>query len=151
MIEAEWRPSADAPWRQAALREAAMGSADFRIFARKTFHAPSGFRAFAEVAGMVACYAFGPIELHAGIETTINGRADGPYADNVLLLPGEFVSEDALVRIENLSSSQGSFMPHGECSPRLTVAPGSAERRYFVHRPAATSGIPSMKTLLTPL
>lgn len=133
-IEAEWRAAEDQEWSQATLRECAIGTASFRVRAENDFHAPMGFRAMAEVAGMVACYHFSPLELHAGIETTIKGRAEGPFPDNVLLTPGEFVSQDAMVRIENEAASLGSLIEVSAALPVVAQIPGSAERRYFARR-----------------
>ena len=150
-VEAQWRLSSSAPWSQAALREPALGTAPFRVFARKHFHAPRGFRAFAEVAGMIACYQFAPLELHPGVETTVPGRADGPYADNLLFAPGEFVSEDAMVRIENSAASADSLAVPLDDQAVLCIAPGSAARKFFVHRPAASHGIADIKPVLSTL
>lgn len=146
-VEAQWRPTPDEPWRQAALHEPAIGTARFRVFAKEDFFAPRGFRAFAEVAGMVACYHFGPLELHAGSEITLEGRSDGPFADNVLLAPGEFLSEDSMVRIENEGPSTGSLLPAKNPACNLCVAPGAAERKFFVKRPARQAGAATPNTL----
>lgn len=136
-IEAEWRESPDHEWRQAALRECAPGTARFHIRAEEDFRPAAPWRAFAEVAGMVACYCFHPLDLRAGVETIIEGRAEGPYPDNVLLAPGEFVSQDAVVRIENTEASTGSLVEVPSAPPVMTLAPGADHRRFFALRHAA--------------
>lgn len=135
VVVAEWR-EAGGEWRQAALREAAVGTASFRVMAKENFHAPMGFRAMAQVADLVACYAFAPLTLYAGIETVIGGRADGPYPDNLLLCAGEFVSEDALVRLENVAASDGSLVIPADATARLAVIPGCAQRCLYAVSPA---------------
>jgi hypothetical protein len=137
----EWRGSGGGEWRQAALHRVGAGVADFRVVAKNDFAAPRGFRAMAEVCGMVACYGFGELFLPAGSEMVVEGRADGAFADNVLVDPGEFVSEDAMVRIENVTASSDSLLeaPPGEVA-RLEVAPGASLRRIFArpYQPCAS-------------
>lgn len=135
-VEAQWLCPVSGEWRQAALREAATGSCRFHIKAKDDFIAPSGFRAFSAIGDVVACYAFGPIDLRAGIETVIRGMADGPYPDNVLLHPGDFRYEDDLVSLCNEDPSEGSLVAPSNPSAVLSVVPGSSERRVF----AVTSG-----------
>lgn len=130
VVEAQWRPVGEAAWRQAALHESATGMAFFRVSALEDVNFPDGFRAMAVVNDLVACYEFGPLGLRAGESLELAGVAEGAFVDNVLLAPGEFRSEDHRLRIENLTASEGSFVPvAGEA--RLALAPGAASRHVF--------------------
>ncbi len=134
-VQVEWRERPEDPWRQAALHECATGTARFLVKALHDFASMDCFRVMAEVGGMVACYRFAPLELYAGVETVVIGTADGPFPENVLLSPGEFLSGDVLVRFENLFPSEGSLTSLPDSSPVLSSIPRSAERRLWAIRP----------------
>lgn len=145
-IEAEWRSREDQPWCKATLQEVAAGQAFFRLTAKEDFHSDTSFRAVAEVQGMVCCYIFPPLTLHAGIETTLPAKADGPFPDNILLHPGEFVAEDDAILIENTDPSVGFLVSPTEPNGRLSAIVGCAERRLFAvkrgAKPATTEAPP---------
>jgi len=149
-VEVEWREHPEDPWSQAALHECATGTARFLVKALHDFASRESFRVMAEVGGMVACYCFSPLELHAGVETVVRGTADGPFPENVLLSPGEFSSGDVLVRFENLFPSEGSLVPCAPVDewPVLTRIPGSAERRLWAIRPG---GVPASQVNPPPI
>jgi hypothetical protein len=130
-LEVEWREDAAGEWRQAALHEAAVGHAGFRVKAVEDFLAAAPFEAVSSIAGGgVAHYRFAPLELAAGIETVIQGVAVGDFPDNILLRPGEFFSRDPRLEIENLEPSTDSFVPV-DGVPSVRTHPAIATRRLF--------------------
>lgn len=136
-VEAQWRAGREEEWRQAALREASAGKASFHVRAEEDFSKPGGFRVVAALSGeLVSVYSFGPLVLAAGLETVIEGVADGPYLDNVLLRDGDFTYTGEGLSIRNVGSSEGSLVEVGGDVGRLAVIPGSMERRVYARKVA---------------
>ena len=130
-LEVEWRADGVEEWSQAALHEAAVGHAGFRVKAVEDFASAVPFAAVSSIAGGgVAHYGFAPLELAAGVETVIHGVAVGDFPDNILLRPGEFFSRDPRLEIENLAASTDSFVPVGGV-PSVSAHPAIAARRLF--------------------
>jgi hypothetical protein len=131
LVEVQWRAGADEEWGQAALHECGVGAADFHIKAHEDFIMEKGFRAMANVCGHVSCYGFGPVDLRAGVETTIRGVASGPYPEDVLLGAGEFRPVNDIVTMENVSASCGSLIPCPDKPPVLARIPGMDSRKLY--------------------
>ena len=146
VVEAQWRATESDPWLDATLRETSRGTARFRVKSLDApFTSPVGFSAVAVTQeSMIACYGFGPMALAAGEEQTVTGIADGPFADNVLLQPGEFVTIDPRLEIVNLTPSADSFTGPSTPLARLSRMDGSHARRLFAWRGHGVTPTPSL-------
>lgn len=134
-IEIEWRLEDDAPWGQVALLRFTAGTARFRITAKQDLH-PGGDGCTAVARSPygsgLAAYHLPDFTLRAGESVELDGTADAPILENVLLVAGEFHTIDQFADVTNLTASTGSWEP--DDGP-MVPAPnrGVSPRGYYAH------------------
>lgn len=133
-VQAEWRQSADAAWSKAALHECQAGKARFKFLAKHDFVATEPIEVFSPTGGdMVACYRFHPFNLLSGHVTEREGRADGPFVDNILLEVGEFATSDPRLEVINTTLSEDSMMPSDADAVMVAEEGSSCRQVYALH------------------
>jgi hypothetical protein len=137
-VEAQWRESAEAEWRQAALLTLQPPRLRFRVKAKgDVMIQKDSITAVASMgeAGVAAYHLAVPpygLRLYEGEEASLKGRADSIHPANFLRIENEFRINDPLLEVVNASRSfEGWEWTPGPADCRLRPSEYRRSINYF--------------------